>query len=42
MTTKNKKELLDLATGFNDFAKKHSWISRYDAESSGIFVKFGI
>lgn len=38
MTTQDKKELLDLATGFSDFAKKHGWISRYDTESDAFSI----
>ena len=38
MTTQDKKEFLDLATGFGDFIKKHGWISRYDTESDSFSV----
>ena len=38
MTTQNKKDLLDLATGFNVFAKKHGWVSRYDTESDAFSI----
>ena len=38
MTTRDKKEFLDLATGFGDFIRKHGWISRYDTESDSFSV----
>ncbi len=38
MTTQDKKDLLDLATGFNAFAKKHGWVSRYDTESDAFYI----
>ena len=38
MTTQNKKEFLDLATGFNLFANKHGWVSRYDTESDALSI----
>jgi len=38
MTTRDKKEFLDLATGFGTFIKKHGWISRYDTESDSFSV----
>lgn len=33
IATKEKRELLELASGFADFSKKHGWISRYDTDS---------
>lgn len=33
-----KKQLLDLATNFNDFAKKNGWVSRYDIESDAFSI----
>lgn len=33
-----KKQLLDLATDFSGFIKKHGWISRYDTESDAFSI----
>lgn len=40
MTTaiKDKKELLDLASDFGGFVKKHKWTSLYDVESDALSV----
>lgn len=37
-TIEEKKQLLDLATNFNDFIKKHGWVSRYDTESDAFSI----
>ena len=36
--TKEKKELLDLASDFPRFVKKHGWVSRYDIETDALSV----
>lgn len=36
--TKEKKELLDLASDLIGFVKKHGWISLYDTESDALSV----
>lgn len=36
--TKEKRELLDLASDLSGFVKKHGWISRYDIESDALSV----
>jgi len=33
-----KKQLLDLATDFNDFIKKNGWVSRYDTGSDALSI----
>ncbi len=33
-----KRQLFDLATDFNDFAKKNGWVSRYDTESDALSI----
>ncbi len=38
MTTRDKKEFLDLATDFDGFVKEHGWVSRYDTESDAFSV----
>jgi hypothetical protein len=38
MTTRDKKEFLDLATDFDGFVKQHGWVSRYDTESDSFSI----
>jgi len=35
---KDKKELMDLASDFSGFVKKHNWVSRYDIESDALSI----
>lgn len=37
-TIKNKKELLDIASGLDKFIKKNNWVSRYDADSDSLSI----
>jgi hypothetical protein len=37
-TTKDKKILLDLASDFGNFVKKHKWVPLYDVESDALSV----
>lgn len=38
ITAKEKKEFLEIASDFNEYANKHNWVSRYDAESDALSV----
>lgn len=37
-TIKNKKELLDIASGLDKFIKKNNWVSRYDSDSDSLSI----
>jgi len=39
---KNKTELLNLASDFDEFVKEHKWIPRYDIESDALSVTLSI